>query len=310
LSGEQLREQGGQFLTNAKVGTEQHLGDEALSGTQTLGQQALNQRAQDEAQRLAAEQFTTGAKLNATEAGGNADIANEANINSQGRQQQQFNTTTGTGIAEAEDVANSGRAGTIAGNRQSVGINNQGTKFNQAKTIDDTQSGRAKGIADTRLGTQQTGLNYYQGQNQQANANAQNDQNRQLQTYGTQSGQTNQAAALGADAAKQPGTFSKILSGINQAVGTVGKIAAIGAADGGFFDEPTMRIIGEDGPEKVTSEDGSGGIVNTPTMALLGDKGTDTVTPLSYRARAKVRPSVAMASEAVRKGRRCYGEAA
>lgn len=297
LSGEQLREQGGQYLTNTKVGSEQHLGDLALSGTQQLGQQALDQRAKDEAARVADEQFTTGAKLNATATGGEADIANEANINNQGRQQGQYNATTGTGIAEAQDAATSGRAGTIAGNRQTTNVNNQNTQFNQGQAVDNTQSARAKEIADTRLGQQTQGLNYYQGQNEQANQNVQNDQNRQIQTYGTQTSGTNQAGGLGLQASQQPGLLGKIVGGVTGLFNAAGSVAkAAGSADGGIFTEPTASIIGEDGPEYVSSADGSGKVVDRPTMALLGDDGADVVTPLSYRAHAKVRPSPATVS--------------
>ncbi len=285
LTGEQLREQGGQYLTNVKTGTELAMGDQALAGTQQLGQQALSQRDTVEQQRLAAEQEKAGLNLNAAEAAGNAGVANEANINAEGRQQQQFNTTTGTGIAQAQDVANSNRAAGIATNRQATGVNNQATQFGQQKTNNDTGSARATGVANTRLGQQTQGLNYYQGQNQQANQNSENASNREVSTYGTQAGGTNQAAALGADAAKQPGTLSKIVSGVTGLVGALGGGAGIGklmggGADGGVFDEPTNITVGEAGPE--------------------------AVVPLGYRARAKARPSVAMGMQSQRSGRVPY----
>ncbi len=286
LTGEQLREQGGQYLTNVKTGTELAMGDQALAGTQQLGQQALGQRNTVEQQRLAAEQEKAGLNLNAAEAAGQAGVANEANINAEGRQQQQFNTTTGTGIAESQDKANSDRAAGIATNRQATGVNNQATAFGQTKAINDTTSGRATGVANTRLGQQAQGLNYYQGQNEQANTNTNNAQNRELGIYGTQAGGTNQAGQLGVQAAAQPGTLSKVVGAITGLVGAAGGGSGVraaatgGGADGGVFDKPTNITVGEAGPE--------------------------AVIPLSYRARAKVRPSVAMGIQKQRSGRIPY----
>lgn len=245
LTGEQLREQGGQYLTNVKTGTEMGLGQEALTGEQQLGQQALDQRNSVEQQRLTAEQAKTAANLNAATTGGQANLANEANINTQGRQQEQFNTTTGTGIAEAQDTANSARAGAVAGNRQTTGVNNQGTQFNQGKTLNDTASTRATGVANTRLGAQTQGLNYYQGQNTQANQNAENNQNREVSTYGTQAGAGNAATSNAVGASQTPTTLDKVLGGVAGGLGA----AASFLDDGGVATDPTLAVVGEHGPE-------------------------------------------------------------
>ncbi len=279
LSGEQLREQGGQYLTNVKTGTELAMGDQALAGQQALGQQALGQRNSVEAQRVADEQAKAGLNLNAATVGGQAGVANEANINAEGRQQQQFNTTTGTGIAQAQDAANSQRAAGIAQNRQQTGIGNQATQFGQQTQNNNNASARAQGVANQRLTSQQQGLNYYQGQNQQANQNEENAQNREVSTYGTQAGGTNQAANTAVAASAQPGTLGKIVGGITGLIGAAGgangiaKAAGGGGADGGVFDKPTSITVGEDGPE--------------------------AVVPLSYRAQARTRPSMAT-SEAMK----------
>lgn len=311
LSGEQLREQGGQYLTSTKTGSELALGGEALSGEQALGQQALAQMNAVEAQRVADEQAKAGLNLNAATTAGQADVANEANINSEGRQQQQFNTTTGTGIAQAQDTANSNRAGAVAGNRQATAVGNQGTQFGQQATNNNTASTRATGIANTRLGQQTQGLNYYQGQNQQANQNEENAQNREVSTYGTQAGGTNQAANTALAASAQPGTLSKVVGGVTGAVGALGGgagLKALGLADGGVFDKPTNVVVGEDGPEKIMSMDSGedAGTFTSPTSVTVGDKGVDAVVPLGYRARAKVRPSVAMGMQPQRRGRVPY----
>lgn len=359
LTGEQLREQGGRYLTDTKTGAELRMGEDALAGTQHLGDQALDERARVEQQRLNAEQSLAGNQITTAAVGGQADIANEANINQEGRQQQQFNTTTGTNIAEAQDKAATDRAAALGVNRQQTAIGNQGTQFGQQATVNNAASGRAKTVADTRLADQQRGRDYYQGQDAQANQNAENSQNRQIQTYGTQSGATNAAVGQQADAAKQPGTFSKIVSGVTGLIGAAGggggvrtAAAGPGKADGRTGGSDELAVVGEEGPEWIGnlngekqpwwkelatgaaksglraalpglpladgrmgdcgygSDGGSDGgqIVDHPTLVSLDSE--DSVVPLSYRAKAKVRPSAVMASESVRRGRTPYAGAA
>lgn len=247
LSGEQLREQGGQYLTGVRTGTELQMGEDALRGTQALGDQALAQRNTVEGNRQGAEQYLTGANLQAATTGGQAQVGNEANINSQGRQQQQFNTTTGTGIAEAQDAANSARSAQVAGNRQNVNLNNQNTTYNQGTGVSNTMSARNQNVANTRLGTQQQGLNYYQGQQQQGNANQQGSYGRQAGLYGTQAGASNGSTALGLNASQTPTTFDKVMGGISGGLGAVASFLD----EGGVVTQPTIGVVGENGPEKI-----------------------------------------------------------
>jgi hypothetical protein len=279
MRAEQLREQGGQYLTNTKVGSElnlgqqranaeQGMGSEALGAQMHLGDQALGQANTEEQNRQAAQQYLTGAQLHSAEAGGEAALNTEGNINNQQRQQQQFNTTQGTNIAQAQDQASAQRALALGQNRQGVSLTNQNNASN-----------RTAAIGNQRVAQQNVGLGAQTQQAQTQNTNAQNAQGRQLQGYGIQSGGTNQAAGLGLAASQTPSTFDKVLGGISGAAG----------AAAAFLDE--------------------GGVVTKPTLAIVGEHGPEMVTPLGYRAQAKSRPSVAFGQEKVR-GRRMYGEAA
>lgn len=243
MQGEQLRENAGQFLTNTKTGTELAMGKEALAGTQALGQQALGQRNTAEGQRLASEQYLTGANLNAETTGGEAELANEANLNTQGRQVGQFNATTGAEIAQVEDTARTGRAAGIAQNRQTTGVNNQNTRYGQGLTRTNMGSGQAKTVADARVAQQNAAIGNYTGQQQQASANQQAEAGRQVSTYGTQAGATNQAGSLALGATQVPTTFDKSMGALQGVMKSM--------ADGGVATEPTTALLGEEGPEMV-----------------------------------------------------------
>jgi hypothetical protein len=301
LQGEDLRTRGGQYLTNVRTGTELQMGEDALRGTQQLGEQALQQRNTVEGNRQGAEQFTTDAQMKAAATGGQAAIGNEANINSQGRQQSQYNATTGTGIAQAKDQANAYRSGQIANNRQAVNTGNQATRFGQGTTVSNTDSARAKTVADQRIAQQDKGLGYYQNQQQQANQNQQNSYGRQNSLYATQAGSGNQATNSAIAASQVPSTFDKVVGGLAGGLSAVGGGTGIAAlsklADGGVANKPTLGIVGEEGPEWIGKPDnkageymGGGQVVSSPTLTML--EAGEAVVPLSYRSRAKTRPSM------------------
>lgn len=288
LTGEQLREGAGQFLTNTRTGTEMRLGEDALGTQADYGRQALGQRNLVEGQRLNAEQSKAGLQLTGATTGGQAQVSNEANINSQDRQVGQFNATTGADIAAAEDAANSNRAAKIATNRQGTEADNQAIRYGQGYTQTQLGSGQAKQVADTRLNDKHIAIGAVAGEQAQQNANQQNEAGRQVQTYGTMAGAGNTATGQVIGASQTPSTFDKIVGGISGLAGAYGGLsgavkAAGGNADGGVFTEPTMALIGEDGPEAVVP---------------IGQ----------YRATAKTRPSIAMGKQPVR--RRFYGEVA
>jgi hypothetical protein len=242
---EQQRLSAQQGLTGLQAGTEMQMGQEALQGTEALGAQALGQRNTVEQQRLNAEQSLAGNQLTSAAIGGQAGLQNAETSTGQQQQQGQYAATTGTGIRQSQDVANTTRAGQIAGNRQQTNQGNQGTTYNQGMGVSGAQSGRATTVANQRTGQQTQGINYYTGQENQQNQNAQNAYGRQQQTYGTQAGATNQAAGLGLAASQTPTKTDKILGGVTGALGA----AASFLDEGGIVTEPTPAVVGENGPE-------------------------------------------------------------
>lgn len=291
MSGEQLREQGGQYLTGVKTNTEMGLGQEALQGQEALGNQQLGQENTMEQNRQGAEQFLTQEQMDAAKTAGGAKLQNAQLSTAQGQQQGQYAATTGTGIAEAQDRDAAARNAAIATNRQGAEQYNQGQRYGRGMDQNTLTSNRATTVGNQRLNQQDLGRNYYQGQNEQANQNSQNAQNRQQQTYATQTGGTNAAANTGLAASEQPGTFGKIVGGVTGLVGALGGASGIAS-----------------GAKKLGLADG--GIVTSPTLALIGEDGPEQVTPLSYRATAKVRPSMAFQQEPQMRKRSFYGEAA
>ena len=191
-------------------------------------------------------------------------------------QQQQMVTgagiSAGTATAAATDAAQ--RATNAAGGNPAAqaayrarAASNIGAQAGDAQTqariaASNAAATRAKAIGDTRIGQQTQGLNYYQGQNAQANQNAQNalglqqqaqglknqatglqsqalqDQN---QTYGTETGGVNQAAQTAQAASQNPTTFDKVMGGVSGALAFL--------EDGDIGGE--QAVIGENGPEAV-----------------------------------------------------------
>lgn len=110
----------------------------------------------------------------------------------------------------------------------------------------DAAAGRAENIGQTRIGQQNQGLNYYQGQNAQANSNANEAANRSLGAYGTETTGSNAAAGQGLQASQTPTTFDKVIGG---ATGFLSHLE-----EGG-----TDAVVGEGGPEKVINFSEQGG---------------------------------------------------
>jgi hypothetical protein len=247
LSSEQQRLAAEGKLTDVQTGTELNLGQQNVSGQQTLGAQALNQANTQEQNRQAAQQFLTGAQMQSATTGGEAALQNAQTMTGQEQQQQQFAANTGTNIRQSQDQADSGRAATVAGNRQQTGEANQGTAFTQGNTVNQEGSQRATTIAQQRQNQQNVGLGLQSGQEQMQNSNAQGAYGRQQQGYATQTNGVNQAAGVTQAASQNPTTLDKVMGGI--AGGISG--AASFLDEGGIATKPTLAVIGENGPEKV-----------------------------------------------------------
>ena len=204
-----------QTAEGMRLGTEQDISGRQMTAATTLGgQEAANintvqeqGREADlaaEANRQAAEQYLTGARMQGATIGGEAGIQN-----------QQFQTTTGSNIAQAQDVAG---------------------------------STRATGIANTRIGQQNLGLQGQQQTQAQMNQNQQNAYNRQQQTYATKAGAGNVATGQGIQASQTPSTFDKITGAVGAGVGAIG---AAGLNEGAIIDKPTVATVADQGPEAI-----------------------------------------------------------
>jgi hypothetical protein len=279
LASEQQRLGAQQTLTGTQVGAETNLGEQAVGLETGIGQTELSQANQQEANRQAAQQYLTGAQLQAATTGGEAQLQNAQTSTGQTMAQNQFNTTAGTNIRQAQDVANANRAAGIAQNRQATGMANQQQQLN----LSNTGSGRAQQVANTRLNQQNVGLGLQTGTQQMQNANAQGAYGRQVQNYGVQSQGTNQAANIGFNASQTPTTADKVIGGIGGALGA----AASFLDEGGIVTKPSLKVVGENGPEEVVP-------VGKPFVGS------------PYRARAPI----PITPPPKKPGRRVYGEAA
>lgn len=292
LGSESQRLGGQQFLTGTQVGAEenlgaqdvasklrmgteaqaaeQNMGAQALAGQEALGQQALTQGNLQEANRQAAQQFLTGANLQAATTGGEAQLQQQELATGQTQQQGQYNATTGTQIASAEEQAAQQRASQLAQNRQATQTGNEAT-----------QSSQATNVGQTRIGQQNVGLGLQAGAAQTQNTNAQNAYGRQNTVYGTQTSGTNQAAGLGLAASQTPTTTDKVLGGVAGALGAASQFIK----SGDVITKPTLGVVGEE-----------------PEMIVPIESG--------YRSSLKPQRQGFQTQEALRPKRRNYQEAA
>ncbi len=125
------------------------IGDMQLNKTQAAEELRLNS-AQDVSNRL----------MDTAQLVGQTGIKDKMDHLESQKQQRQFSTTTGTGINTGIDRDNSANAGVVAGNRQSINLDNQGTKYDQGLTQNQTLSNRRKGVADVGLDADREGRAY------------------------------------------------------------------------------------------------------------------------------------------------------
>lgn len=213
-------------------------------------QSRADRKVQSEDLRLSGARDISGRKMEAATTTGQAGVNVEGNINAQQRQQQQYNTTTGTGIENT--TAN--RALELSKNRQTTAATNIDRKFTQGLTVANTLSDRAKTIGDAKLATQKEARGYLSGQADTQNSNEQKEYDRQAGLYGQQvqarQGTTQQQIQKEA----QPGMLEKIAGTAVGAVSALGGGAGLsklagGGAHGMVITEPTTLTAGENGPE-------------------------------------------------------------
>lgn len=229
------------------------------------GQQltAQQQQAQQEAE---ARRGSTAGYLDQLEAplasgagGYNADETSQIEYSPEDQQNLINNAGISAGVNTAASVGAAQRAADAAGGNpaalmayraraaQQQGVN-AGNAMTGARVAAKTaEQGGATTVGNARLGQQTQGLQYYQGQNDQANTNAQQDLGLQGQTYGTTTSGINSSANTAQSASQNPTTFDKVMGGVSGAL----SFLEDGSPGGG-----TDAVIAEDGPEKVVDMSG------------------------------------------------------
>lgn len=205
-------------------------------------------------------------------------------------QQQSMVNSAGisAGVANQAAVGGAERAANAAGGNpaalaayraraaQQSGVNAGNAMTNARVAAQQAGSAGAQAVGNAQIAQQNQGLNYYQGQNAQANANVNNANQLQEQTYGTQTSGGNQAAGLGVQASQTPSTFDKTIGAIGGALG--------GLADG-TVPSGSDAVIGEDGPEKVVDMSGhdymaDGGLAGAPEEGVPMDDDQASGAPM------------------------------
>jgi hypothetical protein len=234
------------------------------------GAQSLNQQNNQELQQAQQNLSGTAQQLNSLEdplAAGQGGYTQQevSQIEMSPEQQQQLIANAGisagaantAGLQQATQAANAvgGNPSALMAYTNRVNQQNAANAGNAATNArvqaQQALSGETQQVGNAQLAQQNQGLSYLQGQNAQANQNAQNALQRNEQTYGTQTGGTNQATGNQINASQTPSTFDKIM-------GFLG-----GLEDGVYIPhyedgtEPAgghHAIVGEGGPERIVNK--------------------------------------------------------
>jgi hypothetical protein len=155
------------------------------------------------------------------------------------------NTAAQVGAADRATAAAGGNPLAMAAYRARA-ADTEGAQAGDAMTrarigAKEAESVGAQTTGNARLAQQNQGLNYYSGQNSQANQNSQQANQLQASTYGTEANAGNAATSNTLSASQTPSKLDKI---IGAGVG----VASAFLADG---DVPETRkaVVGENGPE-------------------------------------------------------------
>lgn len=260
-----------QSVENTRLGTEQDISGRQMSNAQTLGQQGTAA-----AENLAGTKIGVGNAMENTRLGANQDIANRQMTAAQaggqaGITQANTNTNrtlatdtanqaTGQNLAHQADVEQSQREAALAAQRTGASATENASKFNQGNTTAQENSQGAQTTGNARIAGDTSYRNYLTSQQGAAQSGKQTATGQQIQNFGTQTQGTNAATATGSQAATakagQPTTGDKIIGGVTGALGGLASFLE----DGGIATEPTLAVVGENGPEEVKdmSQTGSG----------------------------------------------------
>lgn len=195
-----------------RMGGERTAADIGTGVELSLGNQALNANTTKEGLRLGSERDISTRRADLAKTVGQTKLSAEQGINSQQRQVGQFNTTTGTGIATGIEQDAAARAAAIAANRQAASRTNQTQRFGQGTTRIGASSDMAQTVAGARRSDAAEGRGYIRDQQTQANANSQNEYNRQANVYATQGQLAQGTTANQQKKDAQPKWWEKVLA--------------------------------------------------------------------------------------------------
>ena len=193
-------------LEQQRIGAEQGYAGLASGNEQEIASRTLGQANLNEQNRLNAERDISNRQMDATGASaghalaggtylGSLAAGTEGSIGANEANTGKYIASTGTGIRQAQDTANSGRALNLYGARQGnaqFGIQN---KFGQGMAVNQQLSGANKGVADARRTGQEEYRNWTTGQTGAANTAAQNATSQRIGAYGARTGATNSATS-------------------------------------------------------------------------------------------------------------------
>lgn len=206
-----------------RMGGERTAADIGTGTELALGSQAMSANTTREGLRLGAQRDISSRRADLAKTVGGARQSGEEAINAQQRQQRQFNTTTGTGIATGVESDAAARAAAIAAQRIAASRANQAQRFQQGATRIGASSDMAQTVAGARRADAQEGRGYIREQAGVANTNAQNDYNRQASIYATQGqlGQATTGAQIQKDA--RPKWWEQMIAAAAAGAGTAAK---------------------------------------------------------------------------------------
>lgn len=204
---------------NLRMGGERTAADIGTGTEMALANQRLNANTTREGMRLDTERDISGRRADVAKTIGQTRLGAEQGINAQQRQQAQFNAGMGTDIATGIERDENERARYIASNRQQTSRANQQQRFQQGAGRNEALSGRATQIANQRRADAQEGRGWIRDQAGVANQNAQNEYNRQGQTYATQGQLAQGTTAMQQKQDAQPKWWEKLIGAGAQAAG-------------------------------------------------------------------------------------------
>lgn len=205
---EGLRGSGERAAADIGTRTELALGDQALDATTTR-----------EGLRLGTARDVSGRRADNVRTVGAAKQGGEQTINAQRRQVGQYNQSLGTEIATGIERDSSARAGDLAARRTAASRANQTQRMGQGVTRVAAGQQGAQTVADARRADAKEGRSYLQTQGAQANANAQNEYNRQPNIYATQIQGTQGTTAAQQKQNAQPKWWEKLIGAGASAAG-------------------------------------------------------------------------------------------